>query len=73
MDTSKLNLYNYFKEDVSNEYNKDGKRYNDDFKKMIVDFYHSGRSVKDLCSEYGVSNVTSIDGFRKGGRTRKPS
>jgi len=35
-----------------------GKRYNDDFKKMIVDLYHSGSSVKDLSSEYGVSNVT---------------
>ena len=35
-----------------------GKRYNDDFKKMIVDLYHSGSSVKDLSSEYGVSTVT---------------
>ena len=35
-----------------------GKRYNDDFKKMIVDLYHSGSSVKDLSSEYGVSEVT---------------
>jgi len=37
---------------------KNGKRYNDDFKKMIVDFYHSGSSVKELSSEYGVSDVT---------------
>ncbi|WP_442946280.1 IS3 family transposase [Oceanobacillus sp. MO10714A] len=35
-----------------------GKRYNDDFKKMIIDLYHSGSSVKDLSSEYGVSDVT---------------
>ncbi|MCM3742471.1 IS3 family transposase [Oceanobacillus luteolus] len=35
-----------------------GKRYNDDFRKMIVDLYHSGSSVKDLSSEYGVSDVT---------------
>ncbi len=35
-----------------------GKRYNDDFKSMVVDLYHSGSSVKDLSSEYGVSNVT---------------
>lgn len=34
------------------------KRYNDDFKKMIVDLYQSGSSVKDLSSEYGVSDVT---------------
>lgn len=37
---------------------KNGKRYNDDFKKMVVDLYHSGSSVKDLNSEYGVSDVT---------------
>ena len=35
-----------------------GKRYNDDFKSMVVDLYHSGSSVKDLSSEYGVSNAT---------------
>lgn len=37
---------------------KNGKRYNDDFKKMVVDLYHSGSSVKSLSSEYGVSEVT---------------
>ncbi|KGX84553.1 transposase, partial [Pontibacillus litoralis] len=41
---------------MSNQSN--GKRYNDDFKKMVVDLYHSGSSVKDLSSEYGVSDVT---------------
>lgn len=35
-----------------------GKRYNDDFKKMVVDLYQYGNSVKDLSSEYGVSDVT---------------
>lgn len=35
-----------------------GKRYNDDFRKMVVDLYHNGQSVKDLSSEYGVSEVT---------------
>lgn len=35
-----------------------GKRYSDDFKSMVVDLYHSGNSVKDLSSEYGVSDVT---------------
>ncbi|GGK27096.1 hypothetical protein GCM10010965_19850 [Caldalkalibacillus thermarum] len=34
------------------------KKFNDDFKKMIVDLYHSGTSVKDLSGEYGVSEVT---------------
>ena len=37
---------------------KNGKRYNDDFKKTIVDLYHSGSSVQALSSEYGISNVT---------------
>lgn len=35
------------------------KKFNDDFKQMVVDLYHSGNSsVKDLSSEYGVSDVT---------------
>jgi len=35
-----------------------GKRYEKDFKKMIVELYHSGSSVTDLEREYGVSRVT---------------
>ncbi len=35
-----------------------GKKYNDDFKKTIVDLYHAGSSAKELSSEYGVSEVT---------------
>ncbi|WP_108745578.1 IS3 family transposase [Priestia filamentosa] len=35
-----------------------GKKYNNDFKKTIVDLYHAGNSVKELSSEYGVSEVT---------------
>ena len=36
-----------------------GKKFNDDFKKTIVDLYHSGNSsVKELSGEYGVSEVT---------------
>lgn len=34
------------------------KKYNDDFKKTSVDLYHSGSPVKELSSEYGVSEVT---------------
>ena len=37
---------------------KKRKRYNDDFKMTMVDLYHSGSSVKDLSSEYGVSEAT---------------
>ncbi|MFH0068786.1 hypothetical protein [Peribacillus sp. NPDC056705] len=32
-----------------------GKKYNNEFKKTIVDLYHSGDSVKELYGEYGVS------------------
>lgn len=35
-----------------------GKKYNNEIKKTIVDLYHSGNSVKELSSEYGVSEVT---------------
>ncbi len=35
-----------------------GKKFNEDFKKTVVDLYHSGNSVKDLSNEYGVSEVT---------------
>ena len=35
-----------------------GKRYDEDFKKMIVELYHSGSSVSDLEREYGVSHVS---------------
>lgn len=37
---------------------KKQRTYNDDFKKMVVDLYHSGSLVKDLSSEYGVTEVT---------------
>ena len=35
-----------------------GKRYNEYFKEMIVEFYQTVSSVADLSREYGVSNVT---------------
>lgn len=35
-----------------------GIKFNEDFKKMVVDLYGTGRKVKDLSSEYGVSEVT---------------
>ncbi|CAI8826843.1 hypothetical protein EMIT0210MI2_12314 [Priestia megaterium] len=38
--------------------NPRGKKYNGDFKKTIVDLYHAGNLVKELSSEYGVSEVT---------------
>ena len=34
------------------------KKYNTEFKSMIVELYKIGRSVKDSSREYGVSEVT---------------
>lgn len=34
------------------------KKYNSEFKSMIVELYKKGRLVKDLSREYGVSEVT---------------
>jgi transposase len=42
-----------------------GKKYNEDFKKMIVDLYNSGSSAKDLSSEYGVTEVTIYTWIKK--------
>lgn len=41
------------------------KKFNEDFKKMVIDLYHSGSSVKDLSSEYGVSEVTIYKWIKK--------
>ncbi|WP_179152000.1 transposase [Oceanobacillus senegalensis] len=38
--------------------NNNGKKYNEDFKKMIANLYNYGSSARDLSSEYGVSEVT---------------
>ena len=35
------------------------KKYNTEFKSMIVELYKTGRPVKELSREYGVSEVTS--------------
>ncbi len=37
---------------------KNGNRYNEEFKKTIVDLYNSGSSVANLSEEYGVSVPT---------------
>lgn len=34
------------------------KKFNEELKKMVVELYHSGQPVKQLSSEYGVSEVT---------------
>jgi len=35
-----------------------GKRYTDDFKKMVIEVYNSGKPVLELCREYGGTNGT---------------
>lgn len=47
------------------KHKNNGKRYNDDFRKMVVDLYHSGQSVGNLSSEYGVSEVTIYAWIKK--------
>lgn len=42
-----------------------GKNFNEDFKIMVVELYHSGSAVKDLSSEYGVSDVTIYKWIKK--------
>jgi len=44
---------------------KNGNRYTDDFRKMVVDLYTCGQSVKDLSGEYGVSEVTIYAWIKK--------
>lgn len=34
------------------------KRYNQEFKQTVIELYHSGTTVSQLSSEYGVSEVT---------------
>lgn len=52
------------------KHRRNSKRYNDDFRKMIVDLYHSGQRVKDLSKKYGVSEVI-IDRWIKSSRIRR--
>lgn len=44
---------------------KHSKRYNDDFRKMVVDLYRYGQSVKVSSDEYGVSEVTIYTWIKK--------
>ena len=47
------------REEVSDmKQGKSQKTYNDDFKKTVVELYHTGSSVSSLSNEYGVSEVT---------------
>ena len=50
MDTLKLSRYNRL-----NKGCVDMKKYNSEFKSMIVELYKTGRAVKELSREYDVS------------------
>ena len=41
------------------------KRYDVEFKKMIVEFYEGGKPVKDLIIEYGISEPTIYSWIKK--------
>ncbi len=47
------------------KHKNNGKRYNDDFRKIVVDLYNSGQTVRNLSSEYGVSEVTIYAWIKK--------
>ena len=34
------------------------KTYTEDFKKMIIEVYNTGKPIKEICEEYGVSTTT---------------
>jgi transposase len=34
---------------------KTSKRYTDEYKKMIIEVYNTGKPMKEICEEYGVS------------------
>ena len=51
-----------------------GKRYTDDFKKMLIEVYNSGKPVLELCSEYGITNPTLYNWLKNppGSKPKKP-
>ena len=38
------------------------KNYTEDFKKMIIEVYNTGKPIKEICEEYGVS-TTSLNNW----------
>ena len=46
------------REQASGMESRNKRKSNHDFKKMVVELYHTGSSVNTLSSEYGVSEVT---------------
>ena len=47
------------------ENSNNNKKFNEDFKRMVVELYQSGTPVKQLTSEYGVSDVSIYNWAKK--------
>ena len=47
------------------EHKNNGKRYNGDYREMVVELYRSGESVSDISREYGVSEVSIYAWIKK--------
>ena len=45
--------------------NEKRKSYNSEFKEMVVELYQTGTPVKQICSEYGLSETTVYKWIRK--------
>src|SRR5699024_11752980 len=65
MDTPSLSYYHQIRRLCLMTNHKNGNRYSDDFRKFVVDLYNSGKSVRDLSREYGVSDVTIYAWIKK--------
>ncbi|GKU24325.1 transposase [Clostridium folliculivorans] len=44
---------------------KTSNRYTDDFKKMIVEVYETGKPIKEICEEYGVTYSSASTWIQK--------
>jgi transposase len=44
---------------------KRSNRYTDDFKKMIVEVYETGKPIKEICEEYGVTYPSASSWIQK--------
>src|SRR5699024_7778122 len=65
MDTPSLSYYHQIRRLCLMTNHKNGERYSDDFRKMVVDIYHYGHSGTDSRREYGVSDVTIYAWIKK--------
>src|SRR5699024_5098824 len=65
MDTPSLSYYNQIRRLCPMTNQKNGNRYSDDFRKMVVGLYQPGQSANELSREYGLSDVTIYAWIKK--------